>query len=437
MINVLEIEFGGFKNVEKFRMDFSKDNMIGLVSENNYGKSNVLGALSFISEFIQASTNVKKAMMSDGGLIPLNKKIQNSNFFANIIFEYYQNDVSYYSIYSFEFEWVKQQKTGDPLGARIISERLISKLNDKKQKYQALINRTTDSCLYKASESGRCSTKIKENDCGLVINRLLAFPDLFFEKLVEEINIMTFYLESHLDARFAFVVNPIIPKDMQEFDLVKDNHQLPKQLHTLKIKDEACYKQIISKCEYLFSNIEYLSVEKLDIQGMPPSFPDGMGDIPFKIDNAIYVLYYRDKYLNQDLSFEQMSDGVKRIVLLLTNLVLAQKNQISLMAIEEPENSIHPKLLQAYIDIIKEFSNHMKLVFTSHSPYFVSTLNISNVMVGLPNEDGLAEFGALVNPKAFKALSAKLDETDGECVFNLLNDESSQLRDFWMQSGGE
>ena len=87
-----------------------------------------------------------------------------------------------------------------------------------------------------------------------------------------------------------------------------------------------------------------------------------------------------------------MSDGAKRVFMILARIILANEGNVSLIAIEEPENSVHPSLFQAYIQIISQLLDNCKIIITSHSPYVVSYLEPSWIHVGVNRQPGIAEF---------------------------------------------
>lgn len=70
----------------------------------------------------------------------------------------------------------------------------------------------------------------------------------------------------------------------------------------------------------------------------------------------------------KELSFEafNMSDGTLRALGLLT--AVFQRPAPSLIAIEEPEATIHPGALGAVLDLVREASKQMQVVVTTHSP---------------------------------------------------------------------
>ena len=62
-MRILSITVGGFRNIEK--TTFELGGIVGLVSANNYGKTNVLDAISFAIDFMQAS--LRERSEHDGG----------------------------------------------------------------------------------------------------------------------------------------------------------------------------------------------------------------------------------------------------------------------------------------------------------------------------------------------------------------------------------
>ena len=68
------------------------------------------------------------------------------------------------------------------------------------------------------------------------------------------------------------------------------------------------------------------------------------------------------------LKFEgfSMSDGTLRAIGLLA--AVFQRPVPSLIAVEEPEATIHPGALESVLDLLRHASKHMQVVITTHSP---------------------------------------------------------------------
>ena len=70
---------GGFKNLRTTRLRFDHPS-IAVISPNNYGKSNLLEALDFATDFISASPKQRANMMSWVDAIPLTPELANEPF---------------------------------------------------------------------------------------------------------------------------------------------------------------------------------------------------------------------------------------------------------------------------------------------------------------------------------------------------------------------
>ena len=99
--------------------------------------------------------------------------------------------------YGYEFEWALREDR-EP---KIVSEFLKIKLNEKGQKFTQLVKRTQETAVYKSSETGRCSSKIKVDSTELIVNKLRAFDELFYAEIITKLNRMKIYMENNLDAK--------------------------------------------------------------------------------------------------------------------------------------------------------------------------------------------------------------------------------------------
>jgi hypothetical protein len=91
-----------------------------------------------------------------------------------------------------------------------------------------------------------------------------------------------------------------------------------------------------------------------------------------------------------DLS--QESDGTLRLIGLL--VALYQDPPPSLIAIEEPELTIHPGALAVLADIIQEAALRTQVLITTHSPDLIDRLPIQSIRA-VTAEDGMTETGAV------------------------------------------
>lgn len=412
----------GFKNLSDVKITF--DNITALVALNNFGKSNVLSGIDFGLAFIKASIDDKMDMMANSSLIPINQSMQGRNykFEVEVLTEY--NGQEYRVQYGYEFAW---QCNEDDV-PEIVQEYLKIKLDEKGQKYTQLINRTQESSLYKSSETGRCSSKIKVEASELVVNKLRAYDELYYADIIKKLNGMRIYMENNLDAKSFYQPDPIIRKGFENEMINADN--LPRVIFNLKKQNPDKFELLKDVYFQLFPDIEDVIVKNFKINAAESDqFPD---DAPFIFTNFIYVLFVKDKNLANPINFSMMSDGAKRVFMILTKIIVSNVSNISLIAIEEPENSVHPGLFQAYIQIISQLLDDCKVIITSHSPYIISYLNPSWIHVGMNRKAGVAEFFAFKKSgqKQLENDAASFNMSMGDYLFSMLADSESNISDY-------
>lgn len=412
----------GFKNLSKVKIGF--DNITALVGLNNFGKSNVLAAIDFGLTFIKSTMEDKPDMMANSNLIPINRHMIGKNYKFEMEVLTALNDIEYRIVYGYEFVW-KCNENKEPY---IVSEYLKIRPENKGQKFSQLIQRNAQKALYKSSETGRCSSKINVEPIELVVNKLRAYDEIFYAELIKKINSMKFYMEDNLDAKSLYQPDPIIRKGLE--DMTIDAENLPRVIYQLCKKMPNKFSLLKKIYMGLFPDVEDIIVEQYRFDsGISGELPVNM---PFIISNAVYVLYVKDKNLMNPIDFTMMSDGAKRVFMILTRIILADEGNVSLIAIEEPENSVHPSLFQAYIQIISQLLNDCKIIITSHSPYVVSYLDPSWIYVGINRQPGIAEFFSFKKSarRLLQQDSADFKMSTGDYLFSMLADEESNWQDY-------
>ena len=105
-------------------------------------------------------------------------------------------------------------------------------------------------------------------------------------------------------------------------------------------------------------------------------------------------------------SFElaRESDGTLRMLGILT--ALYQQPPRSLLAIEEPELTIHPGALGVLCDALQEASLRSQVIITTHSPDLINRFPADNLVV-VEKEDGVTKAGP-VNENQRRAIAEKL-----------------------------
>lgn len=91
-------------------------------------------------------------------------------------------------------------------------------------------------------------------------------------------------------------------------------------------------------------------------------------------DNGQYYLKF-----NYNGSFHN-SDGVGEGLLSIFTIIdtLYDSNPDDVIFIDEPELSLHPTFQKKLIQLLTEFSTDRQIIISTHSPYFISWVALSN-----------------------------------------------------------
>ncbi len=126
-------------------------------------------------------------------------------------------------------------------------------------------------------------------------------------------------------------------------------------------------------------------------QGLRGIVP-GLKDVKTKklpIEDTLAFQIVEDK-LNTAINPISVSDGTVRLLALLV-LTTWIAPRASLVAIEEPENGVHPHLAENIVDMLRSASERSQLIVTTHEPDLLDHLDPSEVIL-CDKEDGFTKF---------------------------------------------
>lgn len=423
-MEIKRIKLDGYKNVTDVDLQLSK--ITGLLSINSFGKSNVLNGIDFGFKFISAQSKYRSKLMMGNNGMPLFKN-NNKNYTFEIEFVCKMDKKPFDVIYGYEFRWGNQvNKSG-----KIINEYL--KLKDvlESQKYSSYIERDETKSLYKSSLTGRCNTKLTIDNNELIINKLKAYDNLFYIDLLKALNEIEFYIDRHFDASDFYDTKSILSKQESK-NPMDEFYDLGANLYSLKKAYLKDYNLIINTIKDLFPFIQEIEVNEIIIKDENHVYV-GEGEY-FHIDFG-YVIYATQANMKSPIKFSNMSDGVKRILLILTYMTLAKIRNIPIIAIEEPENSINPGLLRKLLIVLDNFAENSKVIITSHSPFLINYFNLSSLYLGLPNKEGRGTFKKLkkTSYNRIENTADELNMLNGEYLFDIMSgsdDDVEELRNY-------
>jgi AAA15 family ATPase/GTPase len=412
------ISLGGFENLGDNTLELQ--DITSLVAPNNYGKSNVLDAVEFGVDFIQASSDYKTSFMKNRNLIPINTELEGKSFHFEISGRVQAGKINWTFIYGYSFVWAK---SGGDNGAYINEEHLKLKTEDD-SKFKSYINRTVvDQALFLASPTGRCAKQLVVDKNILALNKLGNFDDLFYIDVIKELNhILVKSIKTMADPGEYFnLINPEPDDNEVSLDYPKRSKE-GYYITCLKEKAPDEYELLRNTIMDLLPNIEDIKPVVIDLKHEFEKRQDNK--LPFQLPERFYDVRVKEKYNNQYTSINRLSSGCKRILFIMTLVIAARLNKIPLILLEELENSVHPKLLQNLLSIITELAGDTKVIITSHSPYLIKYLDPLKIEFGLPYKNGVAVFKKIKASKVSKLMKqASAEEVSlGEYLFEMMLD---------------
>lgn len=434
-MRLLSLTVGGFRNVAETTIELG--GITTFVSSNNYGKSNLLDAVEFATEFINESPKARSVMMGYIGGIPLVPELANEDFRFQVEFE--NPDLGEYRFvrYGFSFSWRRDDGTG-----QVITNETIEINPQRGGRWTNYLRR--DKGKYKKSHDTRSFRTIQLDGNQLAIDVLTAIEDIDINPAIKMIKEIGFSLCASLDASGRFRPTPLEMKTGSKSDkmVAFDDEDLPRAMYRLKVNHRERYDDLLAALFTLFPEFEDITVnpyelrkeehEALEKQLHGPEGADDEADIPFRIRDELYRMTVRSSFLNQPVNMDMMSTGTKRIVWLLTNVIIAEAYDAQCIGIEEVETSIHPKMLGELLELLDENIGETSLLITSHSPFLIQYLKPQQIYIGAPNDNGIASFKRIREDEIEKINSYAHDRGlgFGEYLFELMssdNDGSAML----------
>lgn len=102
-------------------------------------------------------------------------------------------------------------------------------------------------------------------------------------------------------------------------------------------------------------------------------------------------LLMKEKYLKRPTNLWRISDGALQFLALLSLIFSPPELGAPLFCIEEPENHLHPKLVESMIELLnqrqQEFGKRAaQLIVTTHYPYLIDMLKIEDLLAVIKEE---------------------------------------------------
>ena len=385
----------GISNIGHVRLDVGEMN--ALIAPNGYGKSNVLSAISFGLMFLNANEETKKNMLRSR-YFPINISIQEKKFHFEIYGRIEREGRTEMVQYGYECQWAEGVVPG-----YVLSEWFKIKAEDE-QRYRQLLNRRNGYySLIVPSATGRCKKPFASTPQQLTLP-VIASGGIFLSHLAKEIcdiripNLDTLdNPESYFSVEGGKGISMLGGMTLSEY------------IYQMKITDGDSFSILSDGIRQLIPNMVSFEPDEITLS-------DGR--------SKVYDIRVQEKFNSRPTSIRLLSSGSKRMIFLFTLCMAAQKQHIPMIMFEEPENSVHPRLMENLLLTLQAYALNTKILMTSHSPYLMRYMRPDQMYFGLPKHDGLAHF-AKVNPSKLKYLyryAGDMELTFGEFMFDFMLD---------------
>ena len=406
-MNIDSLIIEGISNIERIRLDIGEIN--ALISPNGYGKSNVINAISFGLALLNANEETKRLMLSSR-YFPINISMRDKNFHFEMYGRIERNGRIEMVQYGYECKWAEGAIPG-----YILSEWFKIKAVDE-QRYRQLINRRNGySCLIVPSATSRCNKPFavtpKQHALPMIANGNMFLSDL--AKQICNISIPNLHTLDNPETYFSV-------EGGKGISLLNDM-TLSEYIFRMKETDADSFSILSDGIKQLISGVVSFEPDEITLS-------DGR--------SKVYDIRIQEEYNSQPTSIRLLSSGSKRMIFLFTLCMAAHKRNIPMIMVEEPENSVHPKLMENLLLTLQAYASNTKILMTSHSPYLMRYMQPEQMYFGLPKHDGLAHF-AKVNPSKLKYLfkyAGDMELTFGEFMFDFMLDienNSDKLTSFF------
>ena len=385
----------GISNIGHLRLDVREMN--ALIAPNGYGKSNALSAISFGLMFLNTNEETRRQMLRSHYL-PINVSMQEKKFHFEIYGRIERDDRTEMVQYGYECQWAEGTVPG-----YVLSEWLKIKAEDE-QRYRQMMNRQDGYyCMIVPSATGRCNKPYAATPQQPVLPAI-ASGGLFLSDLAKEIcdiRIPNLNTLDNPESYFSVEGGDGIP--------MLGGMTLCEYIYQMKETDADSFSILSDGIRQLIPGIVSFEPDEITLS-------DGR--------SKVYDIRVQEEHNSLPTSIRLLSGGSKRIIFLFTLCMAARKQNIPMIMVEEPENSVHPRLMEDLLLILQAYASNTKILMTSHSPYLMRYMQPDQMYFGLPMNDGLAHFKK-VNPSKLKYLykyAGDMELTFGEFMFDFMLD---------------
>lgn len=379
-----------YKSVSEAKLTFGKENVI--VGPNGVGKSNIVDALYFLRD--AAREDLDYAVTKRHGIESIKQWSRTRPYNISLDLKFSSKiGYGYYSVVisSARGNFKIEEESGEWTG-------IMSMFGEKESvKYTRKFKRTNENKIKLTTDFSKfpIPDELPVSSSELFLSQLgiksSSISSLFFNELSQELTSF---------AAYAIYPNTIrTPQSVSNEEMLSDSGSnlasiIKRMTMTARRRNRESLVDSLKAVLPIVDNIEIHSA------------------------GGFYVPILRVKEPNgdsHDLNMSQISDGTLRMLGLLTSFY--QPNAPLKIALEEPEQMIHPGLLPVLVDAARDYSHSSErdnqLFLTTHSPHLLDLFDADSI-IRAQFKDGVTICGPILDRQ--KNLIAKSLFSPGEIM---------------------
>lgn len=369
MIKHLKIK--NYLSLKDLTLDLGLRNV--LVGPNMAGKSNIVDIFRFLTHI--ASTGLMAAINARGGFSEiLWKGVDEGKIFISLLGEFFWEE-NEKRTYEYEISLAGSTKIGT--GTFVIEKETLKRCDFGSEYILAEFQNGKGKGF---NEDGSVAFEEKE----LSIKSFLEYSIPGWEGMVIKRSIIPwhFYSLSSLAMRQVNTVG-------EQLFLNEHGNNLSAWLLTLQTK----YSDEFKRIEQAFKDI----------------IPEVLGISSPPTQTGTTFLLMKEKYLKRPTNLWRISDGALQFLALLSLIFAPLELGAPLVCIEEPENHLHPKLIESLVELLNQRQQEVggaraaQLIVTTHYPYLIDMFSLDDLMA-VVKEEGASHCFRVIDKNGLKKL---------------------------------
>ena len=170
------------------------------------------------------------------------------------------------------------------------------------------------------------------------------------------------------DYQFINIINSNVIKDIPSYIATRKNY-------LATIEEDLTMKEVTNKVVNEINSI--FNILELDVK--LKGFSKDEKTMPIFENSA-----------GEEFDINDLSSGEKQLFLRTLSIKMLEPNN-SIILIDEPELSLHPKWQQRIIEVYKKIGENNQIIVATHSPHILGSISNENIFILYRNENGKIE----------------------------------------------